>query len=365
MKIAIRTDASIQIGSGHVMRCLTLANALRQNGADCTFICRAHTGHLLELIKQHGHNTVELPVHIDHIFSDAHSANAHAAWLGTGWANDAAETKQAIENHQLDWLVIDHYALDFQWEKKLRPHCKQLMVIDDLGNRKHDCDLLLDQNLGRKEEHYQNLVPQSAKKLMGPQYALLRPEFEELREISLTRRSRPTLKQLLITLGGVDNANVTSDVLTALCQCTLPTELCVTVVMGKNAPWLDHVRTLAEAMPRPTKVLVNVANMAQLMTDSDLVIGAAGGTAWEFCCLGLPAIVLCLADNQHAGVNALAQSGAALFIEDSNKLMSLFGRHFSAENYDALLSQLSQTAAAITQGRGTSLVINEMEHLHA
>lgn len=239
------------------------------------------------------------------------------------------------------------------------------MVIDDLGNRKHDCDLLLDQNLGRKEEHYQNLVPQSAKKLMGPQYALLRPEFEELREISLTRRSRPTLKQLLITLGGVDNANVTSDVLTALCQCTLPTELCVTVVMGKNAPWLDHVRTLAEAMPRPTKVLVNVANMAQLMTDSDLVIGAAGGTAWEFCCLGLPAIVLCLADNQHAGVNALAQSGAALFIEDSNKLMSLFGRHFSAENYDALLSQLSQTAAAITQGRGTSLVINEMEHLHA
>ncbi|MEJ7804912.1 MAG: UDP-2,4-diacetamido-2,4,6-trideoxy-beta-L-altropyranose hydrolase, partial [Telluria sp.] len=237
--------------------------------------------------------------------------------------------------------------------------CYRLMVIDDLADRWHDCDLLLDQNLGRAEADYSALLPPRTLACIGPQYALLRPEFGQLRAASLARRAQPELRRMLITLGGVDKGNVTGRVLAALRSCRLPADLAVTVVMGPHAPWLAQVQAQAAAMPWPTQVLAGVANMAQLMAESDLAIGAAGSTSWERCCLGLPAIQLVLADNQAEAAAALSALGAVASIgsaagladELAVLLMQLDGPR---------LQQLSQRAALVCDGRGTPGIAAEL-----
>ena len=367
MKIAFRTDASLQIGSGHVMRCLTLADSLIAIGASCRFICREHSGHLLELIRQRGHEAIGLPATISSGSTAAVMADetklAHAAWLGTDWRNDAAETLNALQGELTDWLVVDHYALDARWEHVLRPACRKLMVIDDLADRDHDCDLLLDQNLGRQRQDYASLVPSQCRVLTGPQYALLRPEFATLREYSLKRRANSQVKQLLITMGGVDLANVTGQVLEALKSCPLPADCQITVVMGVTAPWLAQVRELAELMLWPTEVLVNISDMAQRMADSDLAIGAAGSTAWERCCLGLPTLMVVLAENQVEGAKALAQHNAALSV-DLAALNQQVGQHlFQIVSNKNSLSSMIFSAKEICDGNGIFSVIDSIKKI--
>lgn len=356
VNIVFRTDASLNIGTGHVMRCLTLADALREQGAACTFICRPHAGHLLDLITQRGHRAVALPaIAVDASPIQAFSGPSHAHWLGTDGVTDAADTRQALGDESVDWLVVDHYALDAKWERALLPACRRLMVIDDLADRPHDCDLLLDQNLGRTAEDYNGLTSDNATRLIGPQYALLRPEFAQLRAESLARRAHPKLKRLLITMGGVDKDNATGQVLDALKACPLPGELEITVVMGPHAPWLQHVQAQALQMPWATKVLAGVDNMAELMADSDLAIGAAGSTSWERCCLGLPAIQLVLANNQKEAASALALLGAVESVESINVLVPELSDLFTKLD-DGFMKRLSERTATICNGRGALMV---------
>lgn len=358
MHIVFRTDASLQIGTGHVMRCLTLADALRERGAQSTFICRPHAGHLLDLIQQRGH-TANVLAPADDAFT-ATADPTHAKWLGTDWASDAAQTLQALSGQVADWLVIDHYALDRRWEQALRPHTRRIMVIDDLADRPHDCDLLLDQNLGRQAKDYGGLLSRHTQTLIGPAYALLRPEFAQWREHSLQRRAQPQLKNLLITMGGVDQDNTTGQVLDALTRCELRTDLRITVVMGPTAPWLAQVQAHAAAMPRSTQVLAGVSNMAQLMAQSDLCIGAAGSTSWERCCLGLPTIQLVLAANQKE-INAaleLAESVLTVQLDDlKTELPSVFAQLASP----AVLCRLSKNAAVVCDGLGASKTVEWLE----
>ena len=340
------------------MRCLTLADALRERGARCTFICRPHSGHLLDMITQHGHQAVALPnggTTTHHMPTDL----AHAAWLGTDWQTDAQQTIEALGNDRVDWLVVDHYALDHRWEQALRPHCQNLMVIDDLADRHHDCDVLLDQNLGRSVQDYGGLLKHHTTTYIGPQYALLRPEFAQLRSQSLARRSQPQLKHLLITMGGVDKDNVTGQVLKALTACHLPTDLRITVVMGPHAPCLADVQQQAVQMPWPTQVLVGVNAMAQVMSDSDFCIGAAGSTSWERCCLGLPTLMLVLAANQQEAASALSDMGAAHCINTPAKLATdLKG---VIEKFDDLqMKQLTKQSAAICNGCGTDVLAAQL-----
>lgn len=354
MRIAFRTDASLQIGTGHVMRCLTLADALRERGAECLFICRPHPGNLLTQIAERGHQAVALPA----LTADTKAALTdppHAAWLGTDWMNDADDTRQALGNERVDWLVVDHYALDRRWEHALRPNCQRLMVIDDLADRPHDCDLLLDQNLGRAAEDYNSLLPGNATMLIGPRYALLRPEFAQLRAESLARRANPQLRHLLITMGGVDKDNATGRVLDALQACPLPRDLRITVVMGPHAPWLQQVQTQAAQMPRPTQVLVGVNDMARLMADSDLAIGAAGSTAWERCCLGLPTVQLVLAENQNEAASALSSLAAVVSITSIADLLVILP-DILRKIYPDQLSVLTKCSAQVCNGHGAQMV---------
>ncbi len=355
--IAFRADASTVIGTGHVMRCLALAESLRDLGARCIFICRKHEGHRIELIRQHGHQVIALsPIQTRR---PTQEKDIYADWLGVDWEIDAHETKQALSEQQIDWLIIDHYSLDRKWEKILRIPIRKIMVIDDLANRFHDCDLLLDQNLGRTEKDYDGLIKANATALIGPKYALLRQEFVRWRDHSLARRLKPMLRSILVNMGGVDKDNQTEKVLEALKTCRLPTEAHITVVMGQNAPWVERVKAAAADMPAPTRVLSGVSNMAEIMASSDIAIGAAGSTSWERCCLGLPTVQLVLAENQKFIANSISMAGCAITvnIQDlSTKLpnLSFFRGDFSE------LKNMSFSASNVTDGRGAAVVANLM-----
>lgn len=371
MKIAFRTDASLQIGSGHVMRCLTLADRLKAQGADCHFIGRAHQGHLLETIHQHGHtvsglvSSKLLQNKVDKVTEkteEEERGRSYETWLESAWQSDAEETKSILMRIQPDWLVVDHYALDFRWEKAISPYCRRLLVIDDLADRSHQCDLLLDQNLGRQAYEYTALVPSHCRLLIGPVFALLRPEFAALRNYSLQRRHVGSpLNELLVTMGGIDQPNATGKILQALKTSSLPQGCRITVVMGLRAPWLENVRDIAEQMPWPTEVVVNVNDMAQRMAASDLAIGAAGGTSWERCCLGLPTLMVIIAENQKTGANALHAVNAARLIGTVSDIAARLPRAIEEflDSEDLLL--LSRAASSIVSGEGVDKVISAME----
>jgi len=280
--------------------------------------------------------------------------------LGCDWQTDAEQTQQLLPEGPVDWLVVDHYALDADWELLLRGRCQRMMVIDDLADRQHDCDLLLDQTLGRLEEDYVQLVSENCTLLTGSQYALLRPEFAELREMSLQRRVRPQLQRILISMGGVDQHNATGAVLAALNKSSLPQECQVTVVMGEQAPWLQTVQEQAEQMRWPTTVQVNVDNMAQLMVESDLAIGAAGSSSWERCCLGLPTILLVLAENQWPNAQAQKAASSVLLLGDVAEieacLPTLLEQCFERE----VLVGLGRSSAHLCDGLGAERVIQTM-----
>lgn len=362
MHVAFRTDSSLQIGTGHVMRCLTLATALADHGAQIDFICRTHKGNLIDLIEQRGFRVIALPLTSGGGKTSLEQP-AHTHWLGCDWQTDAQQSCDAISG-TVDWIIVDHYALDQRWERMVREKCKRIMCIDDLADRPHDCDLLLDQSLGRRSQDYATLVAERTKLLLGPKYALLRPEFAQWRDNSLVRRETPQLRHILVTMGGVDANNVTGQVLSALQRDEIPTLDKITVVLGPHAPWREQVTRQAADMPVPTQVLSGVDNMAELMTSCDLAIGAGGSTTWERCALGVPSILIILAENQRNIGHSLHQSGAA-FVIDANK-------PFYSPIRDALrlcsdlgnMRNCVQACATICDGAGCERVVSNMVREH-
>ena len=360
MKIVFRTDSSIQIGTGHVLRCLTLANRLRHHGAECIFISRLHTGHLIDAIRAQGFSVHALALQENDLQQACGVGSGYAPWLGCDWSLDAEQTSQILDIIKPEGLVIDHYAIGENWLNAVRPFARRVMVIDDLGNRPLTCDMLLDQNLGCSPTVYRALLPSDCQMLLGPQYALLRPEFDALRSASLLRRKvRRGLKRLLISLGGIDLHNATRNVLQGLKYCRLPNECEIIVVLGKNSPWIDDIKDVSLTMPWRTEVIVNTPHMADLMLNSDFSVGAGGSTSWERCCMGLPSVVCILADNQIQIASALEAAGVAipLFLKDSitpsDSMIKIFNK--LATDY-SLLHKMSQAAFAITDGKGTDRV---------
>ncbi|WP_082700660.1 UDP-2,4-diacetamido-2,4,6-trideoxy-beta-L-altropyranose hydrolase [Magnetospirillum sp. XM-1] len=317
-KILFRCDASVTIGTGHVMRCLTLADELSGRGAECVFVSAAGTEKLVPALPYPVLPPDKLP-------------------YGAALA------------------VIDHYGLDAAYEALVRSQTSAVMAIDDLPNRRHHCDLLLDQTHGRVPEEYRGLVPVTCITLAGAGYALLRPQFASAREDSLARRDGE-LKRLLVTLGGTDPDDMTGRVLDSVAAAGL--DLAVDVVMGAKAPHLDLVRARATAMAN-TRVLVGVSDMAGLMTQADLAIGAAGTTTWERCCLGLPTLMLVIADNQKDIARLVIQSGAALSATPDTITGQL--RDLAAD--PKALQSLSHCAAALCDGRGAARIADALLRL--
>ncbi len=361
MKIVFRADASIQIGTGHVMRCLTLADELSRQGHECQFVCREHPGHLGDLIVSKGYGLILLPAPAGYPPQQKKStSDDYALWLGVPWQEDASQTLDAISPLKADWLVVDHYALDAQWERALSKAVRHIMVIDDMANRAHECELLLDQNLGRVALDYDGLLPAECQRLIGPCYALLRPEFAAFREQSLQRRKHPELKRILISLGGVDRTNMTGQILAALADSSLPTSTELDIIMGAAAPYLDEIRQQAVRLPFKATVGVNVQDMAERMCLADLSIGAVGSTSWERCCLGLPAILLVLAENQKSAAEALKRSGAVIITDRGAEVRAELENLLDSGGCEYTLTRMVQLGAEMVDGDGCVRVANEL-----
>lgn len=297
MKVLFRTDASLQIGSGHVTRCLTLAHALGQRGANCRFACRALEGNMLEQIRHHGFEVLVLPSDSSasiEMVADKKTLD-HAHWLGVCWEVDAEQTIEALVNSRPDWLVVDHYALDAHWESMLRPHCDRIMAVDDLADRDHDCDLLLDQNLIAEMDHrYDNRVSPDCVRLLGPGYALLQSEYAELHPRTPPRTG--SVHRILVYFGGADKHNLTGQTIRAFCTLDRP-DIILDVVINPGSPNAADVRELTK---NRSNIILHetLPSLAPLMLKADLAIGAGGATSWERCCLGLPSLIITIAENQ-------------------------------------------------------------------
>jgi UDP-2,4-diacetamido-2,4,6-trideoxy-beta-L-altropyranose hydrolase len=358
MKVFFRADASTTIGTGHVMRCLALAEELRKRGAECHFITRTLNGHLGELLQERGFGTTLLGPALGEAVVEP--PPDHACWAEVSWEQDLLETRAVVSN--ADWIIVDHYSFDERWEKGLTDVVDQIMVIDDLADRPHCASLLLDQNLGRVASDYDGLVIEKCQKLIGPHFALLRPDFSAFRECALRRRQGRRPAHLLISMGGVDLIDATSKVLRALLKTDLPRELKISVVMGSRAPALDRVRALTAEMACSAKVLVDVKDMALLMAASDLAIGAGGITTWERCCLGLPSILIKTASNQRGAVEAMLAAEAAIgnvILDDpkfGDELAMAVTRLLGVE----LNTRISRNSAKLCSGNGTALIADLM-----
>lgn len=364
MHVVFRTDASYEVGIGHMMRCLTLANFLRSKGARCRFVCGTSSLDFIYLLQQ-----LNFQVHLN---SEPNSSVQNASGDGrmllrTGgvarfdWMHDVCETRTHINGEKVDWLVVDHYEIDKCWEAEMKESCSQLLVIDDLANRPHECTMILDQNLGRKSIDYQELVPENCTSLIGPKYALLRPEFSDIREYSLSRRKHSGLKMLLVSMGGVDHQNITGQILEALKTCNLPEDCQIQVVLSEKAPWLAKVRDIASYMPWETNVIsAGEGVMAHLMSESDLAIGAPGSTSWERCCVGLPSLLYILADNQKSVGKALEDVGAACVLGTDEIIPYKLKIQIEETGKQEVMSEMSRNASNLIDGRGTSRVGEHM-----
>ncbi len=368
MHIAFRADASVEIGSGHVMRCLTLADALADDGATCHFICRDLPGHMIKKVTARGHAVTALPTPTaDQTvrLSEALAHPVHAPWAGVPLEDEIAQCAEVLAGLAPDRVIVDHYALDARWETQAVPRGVPVMAIDDLANRPHHCDILLDQNLGREDADYEGLVPPHCVLLTGPRYALLRPEFARMRSASLQRRHALSLNHVMISMGGVDIDNATGKTLELLSQIPpgdLVQNLQLSVVMGASAPHLDDVRRRVDGMPHHCVLALDVRDMAGLMAQADLAIGAAGGSSWERCCLGVPTLLVVLADNQRRGAEALAASGAAVLLGDtrSDTWLEELRKHLPATAATAQLQEISSAAASLVDGQGAARVVAQI-----
>ena len=369
LRVAFRVDASLEIGTGHVMRCLALANELADAGAQCLFISRELPGNLISYLRHNGHQVHSLPVAYgaDNT-ATAGSSPPHAPWLKCDWRTDALQTSRAIQDANagdvaIDWIIVDSYSLDERWERILRSSSHRLLAIDDLVDRPHDCDLLVDQSIGRPTNAYTALVPATCCTLIGPEFALLRPEFRRHRQQSLARRRSPELRQLLITMGGVDSPNATGQTLEALYKCPLTANCEISVVIGPQFPWAAAVQRASVHLPWKVTLLTDVNDMAAVLTASDLVIGAAGTSALERCCLGVPSLLVVLAHNQKFGAEALHTLGAARFIGPLELLPESLPAAITYSLDSTNLLKMTEAASAVTDGSGIGSVLRHMSEL--
>jgi len=354
MKIAFRVDASVQIGTGHVMRCLTLADELTQRNAQIRFVSRHLPEYLANLLEAKGYELARL----DSAENDADLDElTHAHWLGCSQAEDAKDAINALSDSVWDWLIVDHYALDSRWESRLRQSARKILAIDDIADRQHDCDILLDQNFyADMNTRYAGKVPDHCRLLLGPRYALLREEFRQLREQVESRKG--PVHRILVFFGGVDADNYTGRAIQALTDRGVA-DMHVDVVIGAQHPCREAIE--AACLRDHFTCHVQTNRMAELMAAADLSIGAGGGATWERCCLGLPTIAIGTAENQRRQVADAAAEGLVYAPDLKHEFDSVIGNHIRALIENSCLRQLiSRNAMQAVDGRGVLRVVAGM-----
>lgn len=315
MLAAFRVDSAISIGSGHVMRCLILAQELKKQQADILFITKNHLGNLAQMITEMGFNCSVIPC--SNIDATSNKV-PHSKWLGSNWEWDASQTIESIQEFfnfkKIDWLIIDHYGIDAQWETALHKYCQHILVIDDLADREHACDIIVDQNLYiNMQQRYTHLVSSHAQILTGPRYSLLRPEFLEHRTNS--KENISAITKFFICFGGVDEPNLTDLSIQAVIQLKIPVYNIDVVIGSQNKNYLSIKNKYSSY--QSIKLHFNTSNIALLMQNAELSIGAGGISTWERCCMGLPSICFSIASNQDKQLQDADNYGILLNIGSS------------------------------------------------
>jgi UDP-2,4-diacetamido-2,4,6-trideoxy-beta-L-altropyranose hydrolase len=346
-RIVFRCDANRRMGGGHVMRCLALANALAEARAQVTFAAAAMPDALEERIASAGHQLKRIP-------ASPEMQRNNVEWeepplSAQAQLTDANATGAAVG--PADWTIVDHYLLDANWHSAARGFAGQILVIDDLANRSYDCDILLDQTLGRPADNYRAQVPDSAKILVGPTYALLRPEFARQRPAALKRRETGgPVRRILVSMGTADPDGITAKVIERVVA--VAPDCAIDAVLGAEAVSLERLGQIAADHPG-VHIHRNSERMAELMRDADIAIGAAGTTSWERCALALPAIVLVLAENQRLSAQSLERAGAVVLTDSIDAVHSSLA---SLMDDPPRRLTMSAAAAAITDGSGSQLI---------
>ncbi|MBS4195487.1 UDP-2,4-diacetamido-2,4,6-trideoxy-beta-L-altropyranose hydrolase [Lederbergia citri] len=330
MNILIRTDASVEIGTGHVMRCLTVAQEMHKYGHQVTFVMRNLYGHLANLVKQHGFS-----VKMIHYIGDFKLEE------------DVRETKGFLLKKMYDICVVDHYSIDIDWEEEIRPYVKKIIAIDDLANRHHDCDLLLDQNMVRNYlKRYDELIPKHCEKLLGPRYLVLREEFIKVRQMAKPKNGQ--ISRLLVFMGGSDPTGETEKVLRAIDEfdTSFPQ---IDVVVGAANPNKEFIRTFCKKLELSYHCQINY--LATLMSKADFSIGAGGSTSWERCYLGLPSSSTIVANNQIEATEEASRLGL-LFNLGNHKNVTIETYKFllmNLEHMEQELQSMSRLGLSFTE----------------
>jgi UDP-2,4-diacetamido-2,4,6-trideoxy-beta-L-altropyranose hydrolase len=334
-RVVFRADASPQIGGGHIVRCLALADRLAAEGWTCTFAVSSETLGSVPALASSRHH-----VHVVECLADA----AFLSALGP-----------------VDLLVVDHYGLDESLEAPCREMVRAILVIEDLANRKHHAEILVDATFGRTKDDYRELVPPDCRLLLGPDYALLRPEFAATRSAALARRSESQLQRILVCMGNSDPHDVTSLALDAIDRCGRPFD--VDVVLGSASPNRDAVAVRLRGARH--RLHVDSRDVAGLMREADVAISSCGTIAWERCVLGLPAVAVITADNQRVIAQNLANAGAIVLAGawdevTANHLHASLARLAAAPER---LGAMASAAAKICDGDGTRRVSRAVAEL--
>jgi len=288
---------------------------------------------------------------------------AHSSWLAVTQESDAEETLNALKSQRWDWMAVDHYALDWRWETPLRGLAANILAIDDLADRRHDCDILLDQNLtDLRIDRYAGLTPPACRKLIGVSYALLRPEFSH----DGRRDQAPgASKRLNILFGGTDPQGGTELALRAVSLLDPTLAIATDVIIGSGNVRQPAIRELCQALPG-AQLHIQTSDIAELFAAADLAIGAGGATSWERCRLGLPALVTSMAHNQRRACEALAQARVAIDLGELALLTpgTLAGTIARILAKPRLLAAMSQRASKLVDGKGTQRVAAHLVDRH-
>lgn len=355
-RVAMRVDAGRHIGAGHVMRCLTLADALTEHDMEITFICRPFPEDLTGLIETRGHRCVRLTPSAGPIeFADS---SAHAAWLGVPWERDRDESAAVLAAlGPVDLMIVDHYGLDDRWERALAPYAARIVVVDDLADRAHACAILVDHTVGRRPSAYLRLVQPGTMVLAGPRYAPLAPGFAAARRNHVRPITLPC--HLLISFGAVDLAGCSIIALAAAMR--LPESLArrISVLVTDLSPHRDALRALAGLDDR-VSLAVNVRDMPGFLSDVDVALGAGGISSIERCALGIPQLIVEVAANQRENARGLAAAGAARFLNPGGGKVEAAAMATAIATFledEGSLGVMAERARSLVDGEGTEVIV--------
>jgi UDP-2,4-diacetamido-2,4,6-trideoxy-beta-L-altropyranose hydrolase len=336
--LLIRCDASVPIGTGHVMRCIAMAQAWQDAGGQVIFAMAETTSAIEERIP--AEKMTLLPV--DRV---------------PGSAEDAEQTIRLAGQTSADWVVVDGYVFGADYQASLHDTGLRLLVVDDHGRaNRYLAHIVLNQNPQAREDQYIHQKP-STQLLLGLEYALLRREFANWRQ---WKRNTPAIaRNLLVVMGGTDPQNVTQHVLDSLAR---EPDFEIQVVAGGSNPHLADLRESVRKFGANLRLVENTGNMAELMAWADIAVSAAGTTAWEMCFMGLPALLVVLADNQEPIARALDAAGAALRIGPAVTLRTkdIRGQLCRISASHEIMQKMSTRGRALVDGRGAERVVATM-----